>query len=157
VLPPSILEALMICGLEMPHCSTTYHTTRNQNAFETFDSSLVSESMSVRVLVHAVEVVEGSRTSTSAARGSSSAMAAEFSESKGYRCAGPGGTPKAGSPHRTRYSSTKCLFRKWKELKRVNTWKMNGKGREVFSPQEEGTESVKQFELIAKMFCSIME
>lgn len=147
----------MICGLEMPHCSTTYHTTRNQNAFETFDSSLVSESMSVRVLVHAVEVVEGSRTSTSAARGSSSAMAAEFSESKGYRCAGPGGTPKAGSPHRTRYSSTKCLFRKWKELKRVNTWKMNGKGREVFSPQEEGTESVKQFELIAKMFCSIME
>lgn len=58
----------MICGLEMPHWSTTYHTTRNQNAFETFDSSLVSESMSVRVLVHAVEVVEGSQIFTSAAQ-----------------------------------------------------------------------------------------
>ena len=107
--------------------------------------------------MHAVEVVEGSQTFTSAARGSSSAMAAEFSEGKGYGCAGPGGTPKAGSPHRTRYSPTKCLFRKWKEPKRVNTWKMNGKGREVFSPQEERTERVKRSQLIAKMFCSIMK
>ena len=94
--------------------------------------------MSVRVLV-TVEIV-GSQTFTSPDSGSSSTMAAEFSEGKGYGCAGPGGTPKAGSPHRTRYSSTKCLFRKWNEFNRVNTWKMNGKRREVFFPQKERRE-----------------